>query len=90
MIGCKFIKDTQKDIRQHVLDNLEDAFLDNVLVNFYLTSIYDYSIFEVLSRIVHKLVPQAGIMENLMNALTMVRLLLFISLEFRNRQGVSL
>ena len=35
--------------------------------SFYLTSIYDHSIFEAFSKVVQKLIPQLPTMENLLN-----------------------
>ena len=37
--------------------------------SYYLTSIYDQSIFEAFSKVVQKLVPQLPAMENLLNIL---------------------
>lgn len=38
-------------------------------IQYRLTSVYDYSIFEALSRVIMKLVPQQAALENLMNLL---------------------
>lgn len=35
--------------------------------SFYLTSIYDHSIFEAFSKVVQKLIPQLPTLENLLN-----------------------
>lgn len=37
------------------------------LISFYLTSIYDHSIFEAFSKVVQKLIPQLPTLENLLN-----------------------
>lgn len=37
------------------------------LCSFYLTSIYDHSIFEAFSKVVQKLIPQLPTLENLLN-----------------------
>ena len=58
--------DCQRDIQQQVADELEDANLD-INFSFYLTSIYDHSIFESFSKVVQKLIPQLPTMENLLN-----------------------
>lgn len=42
--------------------------------SFYLTSIYDHSIFEAFSKVVQKLIPQLPTLENLLN--------IFISVSF--------
>jgi len=50
--------ETQRDVQQQARDDLVDAGLANVHLSFYLTSIYDHSIFEAFSRVVQKLIPQ--------------------------------
>lgn len=42
------------------------SFLFSIL-SFYLTSIYDHSIFEAFSKVVQKLIPQLPTLENLLN-----------------------
>jgi len=61
--------DTQRDIHQRATDELQDAGLDNIHLSFYLTSIYDHSIFEAFSKVVQKLIPQLPMLENLLNVL---------------------
>ncbi len=39
--------EAQRDIHQRATDDLADAGLDGIHLSFYLTSIYDHSIFEV-------------------------------------------
>ncbi len=39
--------EAQRDIHQRATDDLTDAGLDSIHLSFYLTSIYDHSIFEV-------------------------------------------
>lgn len=52
--------------------------------SFYLTSIYDHSIFEAFSKVVQKLIPQLPTLENLLNILisvcTQLHILIFIFL----------
>lgn len=60
--------DCQRDIQQQVALELEDANLD-IQFSFYLTSIYDHSIFEAFSKVVQKLIPQLPSIENLLNIL---------------------
>jgi len=48
---------------------LTDSKLDNIHLSFYLTSIYDHSIFEAFSKVVQKLIPQLPTLENLLNIL---------------------
>ena len=39
--------EAQRDIHQHATEDLSDAGLEGIHLSFYLTSIYDHSIFEV-------------------------------------------
>lgn len=39
----------------------------SLFLSFYLTSIYDHSIFEAFSKVVQKLIPQLPTLENLLN-----------------------
>jgi Ras-related GTP-binding protein C/D len=64
--------EAQRDIQQQALDDLADAKLD-VHLSFYLTSIYDHSIFEAFSKVIQKLIPQLPILENLLDILNTVR-----------------
>ncbi|XP_064596952.1 ras-related GTP-binding protein C-like isoform X2 [Liolophura sinensis] len=61
--------ETQRDIHQRANDELTDAGLENLHLSFYLTSIYDHSIFEAFSKVVQKLIPQLATLENLLNIL---------------------
>ena len=45
-----FPTEAQRDIHQHATEDLSDAGLDGIHLSFYLTSIYDHSIFEVHGR----------------------------------------
>lgn len=45
--------------------------------SFYLTSIYDHSIFEAFSKVVQKLIPQLPTLENLLNIFISVRTQLY-------------
>ena len=59
--------ETQRDIHQRVNDALADAGLEKIHVSFYLTSIYDHSIFEAFGKVVQELIPQLPTLENLLN-----------------------
>ncbi|XP_003386626.3 PREDICTED: ras-related GTP-binding protein C-like isoform X2 [Amphimedon queenslandica] len=62
--------EAQRDIQTKATCDLADAGLDGLLrPSFYLTSIYDHSIFEAFSRVVQKLIPQLPTLENLLNIL---------------------
>eukprot|EP00164_Ancoracysta_twista_P001847 GFYU01002428.1.p1 GENE.GFYU01002428.1~~GFYU01002428.1.p1 ORF type:complete len:347 (-),score=123.80 GFYU01002428.1:195-1235(-) len=60
--------ESQRDIQQQVLEEVADAKV-NVRPSFYLTSIYDHSIFEAFSKVVQKLIPQLPTLENLLDIL---------------------
>lgn len=64
--------ETQRDIHQRATDELQDAGLDQIHLSFYMTSIYDHSIFEAFSKVVQKLIPQLPMLENLLNILISV------------------
>ncbi|XP_032832710.1 ras-related GTP-binding protein C isoform X2 [Petromyzon marinus] len=59
--------ETQRDIHQRANDDLADIGLEQIHLSFYLTSIYDHSIFEAFSKVVQKLIPQLPTLENLLN-----------------------
>lgn len=56
------------DIKKSIRDELHDARI-GIRPDFHQTSIYDHSIFEGFSKIVHKLISQYGLLENLLNGL---------------------
>ncbi|KAH3662380.1 hypothetical protein OGAPHI_005632 [Ogataea philodendri] len=64
-----FRLETQRDIMQRVGDDLLDYGLDGVQISFYLTSIFDHSIYEAFSRIVQKLIFELPALENLLDLL---------------------
>lgn len=68
-LSAEYRADIFRDIQQHVLDELADAGYENAPVTFYQTSIYDHTIFEALSKVMQKLVPQLATIENLLNNL---------------------
>lgn len=57
----------QREIQSQATDDLVEAKLDNVHLSFYLTSIYDHSIFEAFSKVIQKLIPQLPTLENLLD-----------------------
>ncbi|XP_076371500.1 ras-related GTP-binding protein D-like isoform X4 [Tachypleus tridentatus] len=61
--------ETQRDIHKRANEDLEDSGIKSVRLSFHLTSIYDHSIFEALSRVVQKLIPQVPALENLLDVL---------------------
>merc|ERR1740131_503910 len=44
-----------------------DSGMEQIHLSFYLTSIYDHSIFEAFSKVVQKLIPQLPTLENMLN-----------------------
>ncbi|OEU21355.1 ras-related GTP binding C, isoform CRA_a [Fragilariopsis cylindrus CCMP1102] len=63
--------DCRRDIMTQVTDELTDAGVspDSIHIRYHLTSIYDHSIYEALSRVVQRLIPQLPTLENLLNVL---------------------
>lgn len=61
--------DCQRDIMQRTGDELLDLGLEGVQVSFYLTSIFDHSIYEAFSRIVQKLIHELPSLENMLDNL---------------------
>lgn len=68
--------DTQRDILQRLTDEFMDAGLESIYLSFYLTSIYDHSIFEAFSKVTQKLIPQLPTLESLLNILCSVRMII--------------
>ncbi|CCK72351.1 Gtr2p KNAG_0J02720 [Huiozyma naganishii CBS 8797] len=64
-----FKVDAQRDIMQRTGEELLELGLDGVQVSFYLTSIFDHSIYEAFSRIVQKLIPELTYLENMLDNL---------------------
>ena len=64
--------DTQRDVQQRMSDALADAQLEHIHVSYYLTSIYDHSIYEAFSKIIQKLIRELPTLENLLNVLCSV------------------
>lgn len=64
-----FKVDAQRDIMQRTGEELLELGLDGVQVSFYLTSIFDHSIYEAFSRIVQKLIPEISYLENMLDNL---------------------
>ncbi|RLN50694.1 hypothetical protein BBJ28_00020344, partial [Nothophytophthora sp. Chile5] len=69
--------DCQREIQQQIMDEINDGELD-IHMSFYLTSIYDHSIFEAFSKVVQKLIPQLPTLENLLNILITVGLVFWL------------
>eukprot|EP00741_Cyanophora_paradoxa_P003035 tig00000663_g2947.t1 len=60
----------QRDIYQKATEELADAGLESIYISYYLTSIYDHSVFEAMSKVVQKLTPELATLENLLDLLT--------------------
>lgn len=52
-----------------VADELADHGYENPAISYYLTSIYDHSIFEAFSKVIQKLIPNLAILEAMLNDL---------------------
>ncbi len=61
--------DTFREVRQRVQDELSDFGYGDRSVSYYQTSIFDHSIFEAMSKVVIKLLPQLAAMETLLTKL---------------------
>jgi len=60
--------ETQRDVHQKATEELAESGLEGQIhLTFYLTSIYDHSIFEAFSKVVQKLIPQLPTLENMLN-----------------------
>ena len=60
----------------------QDAGLENAIdLSFYLTSIYDHSIFEAFSKVVQKLIPQLPTLENMLNMFVQVLTTFWLSFD---------
>ena len=61
--------DTFREVRQRVQDELSDFGYGDRSVSYYQTTIFDHSIFEAMSKVVSKLLPQLAAMETLLTKL---------------------
>jgi Ras-related GTP-binding protein C/D len=64
--------DVERDVKQRVEDELADEGLTDIQISYHLTSIFDHSIFEALSKVIQKLIPQLPTLQALLNNLTRV------------------
>lgn len=65
----EFRYETRRDIIQRIQAELEELGLKNAQITFYLTSIYDRSIHDALSRIVQRLIAETPTLESILNNL---------------------
>ena len=59
----------QREVQNHLSEELNAARLHTAKVNYHLTSIYDHSVFEAFSKVVQQLIPQLPTLENLLDIL---------------------
>jgi len=59
----------QRDIQHQVMELLQTEQGEHIHLSFYLTSIYDHSVFEAFSKVIQKLIPQLPTLENLLDIL---------------------
>ena len=66
-----------RQIHERVNDRLTDESPDYELMplNFHLTSVYDHSLHEAMSRVLHKLIDSLPYLENLLDVFCAVRVL---------------
>lgn len=81
--------ETQRDIHQRAMDDLSDAGFERICLNFHLTSIYDYSIFEAFSKVIQKLIPQLPKLENLLNIFIVVSVHFSVAIDAHSAFGLS-
>eukprot|EP01095_Lingulamoeba_sp_RSL-Kostka_P017141 TRINITY_DN871_c9_g1_i1.p1 TRINITY_DN871_c9_g1~~TRINITY_DN871_c9_g1_i1.p1 ORF type:complete len:347 (-),score=112.45 TRINITY_DN871_c9_g1_i1:327-1367(-) len=65
--------DQKMEIQREITETTEEDLIDagmNCHLSYYLTSIYDHSIFEAFSKVLQKLIPQLPTLENLLDSLT--------------------
>ena len=69
------IAENFRHIQQRVLDELLDISVEyeQIPINFHLTSIYDHSLHEAFSKVLHKLIDSLPYLEDLLNVFTAVR-----------------
>ena len=72
-----FISENFRHIQQRVIDELFDTSqeYEQMPVNFHLTSVYDHSIREAFSRVLHKLIDSLPYLEDLLNVFCAVSVL---------------
>ena len=70
-----------EDTLQHLRDRLTEDMFDispelesSMNVFYHLTSVFDTSIYEALSKVIQKLIPEQGMLERLLDLLCQVRL----------------
>lgn len=59
----------QQRTNELIMDSNDTAMMQKIYLNYHLTSIYDHSIFEALSKVVQKLIPQHRKLERLLDYL---------------------
>lgn len=62
-------QDVKEDIIHRTLNELQYNGFGDTPISFHLTSIYDYSVQEALSKVIQKVIPHAKTMENLLDLL---------------------
>merc|ERR1712039_776951 len=61
--------EVQRDIRSKLMEELKHEVEAEACIAFHCTSIYDHSIFEALSKVVQKLIPQLPVLEQCLDLL---------------------
>ena len=68
-LSDEYKNETFREVRQRVQDELSDLGHGDQSVSYFQTSIFDHSVFEAMSKVVQKLLPQLPAMESLLNKL---------------------
>ncbi|KAK5134512.1 hypothetical protein LTR08_006429 [Meristemomyces frigidus] len=68
-LSDEYKNETFREVRQRVQDELSDLGHGDRSVSYFQTSIFDHSVFEAMSKVVQKLLPQLPAMEALLNKL---------------------
>lgn len=78
-----FFAENFRQIHERVSDRLLDisAEFEQVQLNFHLTSVYDHSLHEAFSKVLHKLIDSLPYLEDLLNVFCAVSLLSIIPLS---------
>lgn len=67
------LSDLQRELHARLSDELGESGI-NVEPSWYLTSIYDHSVFEAMSKVVQRMLKEGGGLENLLNHFCSVRI----------------
>ena len=84
--------DTLQNLRDRLTEDLFDMSPDlesSMNVFYHLTSVFDTSIYEALSKVIQKLIPEQAMLERLLDILCQVSNILYLILPFIPSKPVS-